>query len=122
MKFVRIVFRIVCGSAAVALPQIALAGQPPGQVGAFQAIYDFCSKVDSGQEHSFDKEAKSLYAGLTPSQAGALRASAEFERGYKVLAGVLPQLSAGDATQACQGISGASRTEPDEGWGKREHH
>jgi hypothetical protein len=114
------VFRFVCLSAAAALPQLALAAQPPGQVGAFQAIDDFCSKVDPAQHSAFSKEGNSLYAGLTQEQITALRASAEYQRGYKMLSAVLPELTNGDAYQGCQVISGSSRATPDEGWGKRD--
>jgi hypothetical protein len=114
------------------LPQLALAALPPGEAGAMQAVFDFCSKVDPKERQDFDKQADSLFKGLTPRQIAAIRRSADYTRAYHMLAAVLPDLR-DDAVAACQAISGGheprheprhesgpeSRPEPRQGWPER---
>lgn len=72
---------IACLSLAV-VPGLALAEQLPGEVGALNAVYDFCAKVDSAQRADFERHADLLFKGLSPSKVAALRASPEYQRGY----------------------------------------
>jgi hypothetical protein len=88
------------------LPQLALAAPPPGEAGALQAVFDFCTKVDPQERQDFDKQADSLFKGLRPRQIAAIRASAEYQRGYQMLAKVLPELTNSEAVPACHAISG----------------
>jgi hypothetical protein len=104
---------VICCCTAVLLPQLALAARPPGEVGALQAVYDFCTNVDPTERKDFDKEADALFRGLSPAQVAALRQTAEYRRGYRTLAGVLPDLRGNDAVLACRAISRGS--EPSDG-------
>jgi hypothetical protein len=88
------------------LPQLALATNPPGEVGALQAVYDFCGKVDPAKRREFERNADALLTGLTPAQVAALRKSTEYKRGYHMLQGILPDLKNSDAVVACGAISG----------------
>src|ERR1700745_2732877 len=88
------------------LPQLALAADPPGQLGALQAVFDYCVKVDSTQTAKLEHQVGMLLKGLSPAQVAALRKTAEYQRGYKMLAGVLPEVKGNDAIEACQAISG----------------
>jgi len=97
MKFLR----VVCVPALALLSQIALAAEQPGQIGAMQAIFDFCGKVDSSQRARFDLEAKAEYGGLTAGRIAALHKSSEYQRGYNLLSSVLPNLTANDAMSGC---------------------
>jgi hypothetical protein len=98
-------FRAVFLYAAVAfLPQLALAARPPGEVGALQAVFDFCAKTDPAQRGDFDRQADSLFRGLTAAQIAAMRQSSEYKRGYQMLAGILPGVN--QPVQACHAISG----------------
>jgi len=97
---------LVCWSALAALPQLALAADPPGELGALQAVYDFCAKVDPAQSKDFGNQAGLLFKGLTQRQINAIRGGAEYHRGYQMLTGILPELQKSDAVQGCQAISG----------------
>jgi hypothetical protein len=100
-------FQAVIGCLAIGLlPQLGLAAEPPGEVGALQAVYDFCAKVDPSEAKNFEKRADSLVRGLSPAQVAHLRQGAEYKRGYHMLASVLPELKGNDAVVACQAISG----------------
>ncbi len=99
-------FRTAVGCFAIALlPQLALAA-PPGEAGALQAVFDFCTKVDPAEGKNYDKQADALFKGLTPGQISSLRQSTEYQRGYRLLAGSLPEIKGHDAVLACQAISG----------------
>jgi len=91
----------VCWCTVAALPQLALAARPPGQLGALQAVFDFCSKVDPAQQAAFHTEAKDEYRGLTPNQIAAIRNGSEYKRGYNLLSSSLPNLKADDAKSGC---------------------
>lgn len=99
-------FRAVIWCCAMAfLPQLALAERPPGEVGALQAVYDFCVRIDPTQRGDFDRQADALFKGLTPAKVAALQQSAEYRRGYQLLAAALPDIKGKDAVTACQAIS-----------------
>jgi hypothetical protein len=91
----------VCWCSVAALPQLALAAKPPGELGALQAVFDFCSKVDPAQQAAFDREAKAEYHGLTPNQIATIRSGSEYKRGYNLLSSALPTLTPSDATSGC---------------------
>jgi len=100
-------FQLVTGWLVLAaLPQLALAVNPPGEVGALQAVYDFCGKVDPAKLRDFESNADALLKGLTPAQIATLRNSTEYKRGYHMLEGILPELKKDDAVTACVAISG----------------
>ena len=113
-------FPTVIWFAAVAvLPQLTLAATPPGEVGALQAVFDFCTKADPKQHEAFDRQADALFHGLTHQQIAALRKTSEYQRGYQMLAGLLPGLRNNDAVEGCQAISGGHDARI--GWVKRPH-
>lgn len=94
------------------LPQLGLAADPPGEVGALQAVYDFCFKADPSQTKKFEKDADELYRGLSPARITALRQSSEYKRGYHVLASVLPEVKGEDAVVACAALRGVPAPPP----------
>ncbi len=109
-------FRAVVGCFVIALlPQLALAARPPGEVGALQAVFEFCAKVDPAESKDYDKQADALFEGLTPRQIASLRRGAEYHRGYQLLAGTLPAFKGQDAVLACQAISDVPKHEAKHG-------
>ena len=107
-------FRAVvsCFAIIVFLPQLALAARPAGEIGALQAVFDFCVRVDPSEGKDFDKQAVSLFKGFTPAQIAALRKSTEYRRGYQLLAGSLLAFKGQDAVLACRAISDVPHVEP----------
>ena len=90
---------------AVLLPHLAQAAAPAGELGALQAVFDFCSKTDPGQKRDFQRLADSMFAGLTPARIETIRKSSEYARGYRMLTSVLPGVN--DPVHACRAVSGA---------------
>jgi hypothetical protein len=99
--------------AVAALPQLALAAKPhAGELGALQAVFDFCSKVDPVLQAAFQMEARAEHQGLTPNQIAAIRNGSEYKRGYKLLSSALPNLSADDAKSGCVALLPSVATLP----------
>jgi hypothetical protein len=109
MRFRSVVW---CFATIAFLPQLALAARPAGEIGALQAVFDFCGRVDPSEGTDFAKQADSLFKGFTPAQIAALRRSTEYRRGYQLLAGSLPALKGQDGVLACQAISTVPHIEP----------
>jgi hypothetical protein len=103
---------VVCLSALVALPHFAVAATPPGEMGAFQAIYDFCAKVDPRQRKDFDIQADALFRDMTKPQIASTRKSTEYQRGYKLLSSVLPKLTSDDAMSGCAALVPTKSAKP----------
>jgi len=104
---------------AALLPQLASAAYPPMPSGAWQGIYDFCGKLDPKEREDFNREAKSLFTGLSPQQITALRENGDYKRAYQVLVAVMSQLTHDDALKACQNLAGEHSSR--DGWVKRSH-
>jgi hypothetical protein len=104
----------------VLLPQLALADVKPDnqELGALQAVFDFCGKVDSQQRPAFEAQADGLFRHMTKQQATTVRASGAYKQGYQTLTKVLGEMPKSDALPACKAISG-SHTARD-GWEPRE--
>lgn len=90
---------------AVLLPHLAQAAAPAGELGALQAVFDFCSKTDPGQKQDFERLGESMFAGLSPDRIARIRKSSEYARGYRMLTSVLPGVN--DPIHACRAVSGA---------------
>jgi hypothetical protein len=110
---------VICCFIAALLPQLALAAPPPVRAGAWQAIFDFCTKVDPKEHRDFDEQADALFSGLTRHQIETIRESEDYKGGYEVLTAVLSTLSTDDAAKACQSISGDHRPRREE-WDEHE--
>jgi hypothetical protein len=92
--------------AAAALPVLAQA-QPPvsaPELGAAQGVFDYCSKVDPGNEKQFDRQAKLLFKGMTERSVQEARHSAAFQNAHKTLESVLAEIPLSDAIHACKSI------------------
>jgi hypothetical protein len=105
---------------AALLPQLALAAPPPARAGAWQAIFDFCTRVDPKERRDFDEQADALFNGLTRQQIETIRETEDYKGGYEVLTAVLSTISADDGVKACHSISGDHRPRREE-WDEHEH-
>jgi len=91
---------------AVALAQLAQA-QPPSnahELGAAQAVFDFCSKVDPADAKLFDKQSKRLFQGLSEKSVDQVQMSHPYTDAHKTLESVLSELPLDAARAACKAI------------------
>ena len=96
---------VVWAAVVVAMPQLALAGTSNEDLGALQAVHDFCTKIDPSHAKAYERQADALFAGLTPRQVSEIRGSSPYKSAYEALTGVLPELPKDAATvKACSAI------------------
>jgi hypothetical protein len=113
-------------SAAVLIPHFALAGDaeasanefprishsaparsraPIAQdLGAVQAVVEFCSKLDPEDKRQFERQGKQAAPKISEDGAEAARRSADYHAAHGFVASVLRGLSAPDAARGCSGI------------------
>jgi hypothetical protein len=105
--------RHVVWSLIAALPQLALAGTSSEDLGALQAVHDFCAKLDPSHAKDYEKQADALFYGLTPKQVSAIRGSSQYKTAYASLTSVLPELPNDAATvKACSSILSSNHNRP----------
>lgn len=96
---------VVWAAVVAALPQLALAATSNEDLGALQAVHDFCSKLDPSHAKQYERQADALFAGLTPKQVSEIRGSSPYRSAYEALTSVLPELPRDAATvEACTAI------------------
>jgi hypothetical protein len=96
---------VVWAAVVAAIPQLALAGTSNEDLGALQAVHDFCTKIDPSHAKAYERQADALFAGLTPRQVSEIRGSSPYKSAYEALTGVLPELPKDAATvKACSAI------------------
>ena len=99
------VVRLLALPAVAALPQLALAATPPGELGALQAVYDFCVKADPAHANDFQGKSAGLFEGFRQPVVVQIKGSGEYERGYNMLARVLQGLPNDQAVIGCAAIT-----------------
>ena len=105
--------RHVVWSLIAAFPQLALAGTSSEDLGALQAVHDFCAKLDPSHAKGYEKQADALFHGLTPKQVLAIRGSSQYKTAYQSLTSVLPELPNDAATvKACSAMLGSKSNRP----------
>ena|SRR5215472_5849692 len=77
-------FRIVCLSAVLALPSLALAtlALPNDAFGKIEGALDFCSKADPKSATKYQEKKKLLVQGASEKEVAEARASKEYKEGY----------------------------------------
>ena len=96
---------VVWVAVIAAIPQLALAGTSNEDLGALQAVHDFCTNIDPSHAKEYERQANALFAGLTPKQVSEIRGSSPYKSAYEALTTVLPELPKDAATvKACTAI------------------
>jgi hypothetical protein len=106
MNIRHVVFWSVVASAA--LPRWGLAAESREQIGALQAVFNFCATLNPSHAKEYEKHGDALSHGLTPQQLVQIRASAAYKDAYQSLGVALGELPNDAATiHACEAILGA---------------
>lgn len=75
-----------------------------GQLGAEQAVLDFCSRVDSSDEKGFEAEGRTAFAGIRSDSIEKIRASAQYKDAYAQIGSVVGELPSSEAVQGCKSL------------------
>jgi hypothetical protein len=86
------------------LPPVRVQGPNYAQLGAEQAVLDFCSRIDSGDEKQIDAEAKLLFAGIREDGLEKARRSTQYKNAYTTITSVVGEIPLPEAVQGCKDI------------------
>jgi len=110
---------ILIGTTLAALVPLANATPPQAltalELGATQAVLDFCAKVDDGEKKDFDELGRRELARLSPQKAGEFKNSAQYQQGYTALQNVLARFSPDNARAACRAVPPEARGKTGDG-------
>jgi hypothetical protein len=94
--------------AIAALPRWGLAAESREEIGALQAVFNFCATHDPSHAKEYEKQGDTWTHGLTLQQLLEIRASAAYKDAYRSLGVALGELPDDAATiHACEAILGA---------------
>ena len=94
--------------AIAALPCWGLAAESREEIGALQAVFNFCATLDPSHAKEYEKQGDAWTHGLTLQQLLQIRASAAYKDAYQSLGVALGELPNDAATiHACEAILGA---------------
>jgi len=115
--------RILVLIAAAALAQVEYAKAadphhaPPGprsgptvrlpyydQLGAEQAVLDFCSRVDSGDAKQYGAEARTLVNGIGDDGLKRIRGSSQYKKAYAAIGSAVGRIPLQEAIHGCKDI------------------
>ena len=86
------------------LPPVRVQGPDYAQLGAEQAVLDFCSRIDSTDLTAYEAQAKIVFAGIREDGLEKARASSQYQSAYATLASVLGEIPLPEAVQGCKGL------------------
>jgi hypothetical protein len=96
-------FRIVCLSAMVALPPLALAKLPApnGVLGTVEGALDFCAQADPGSVSKYQEKKKAFVQGASGDELAEARASQEYKEGYNSATDEMGKQPEDEAKKSC---------------------
>lgn len=89
---------------ARSLPPVRVQGPNYAQLGAEQAVLDFCSRVDSGDAKQYGAEAKTLFAGIREDGLEKARVSSQYKNAYATIGSAVNEIPLAEAIQGCKDI------------------
>jgi hypothetical protein len=97
--------RIVCLSALLALPNLALAKLPPNSaLGQVEGTLDFCAQIDPRSAAKYAEFKKALVQGEPEKDVAEARKSSEYKEAYDAISEALGKTSKDEAMKACTSL------------------
>jgi len=104
------ILRIVCLSALLALPNLALAKlPPPSALGQVEGTLDFCAQVDPQSAAKYQEFKKALVQGEPEKDVAEARKSGEYKEAYDAIREALGKTPKDDAIKACTSLVGPKK-------------
>jgi hypothetical protein len=104
------IHRILCLSAAIALPQLALAKLPPNSsLGQVEGTLDFCVQVDSPSAAKYEEFKKRLVQDVPEKEVAEVRKSTEYKEAYDGISEALGKAPKDQAVKACTSLLGSKK-------------
>src|SRR6266436_9728925 len=96
---------ILCLSAAIALPQLALTKLPPKPaLGQVEGTLDFCTQVDQRSATKYQEYKKILIQGVPEKEVAEARKSTEYKAAYDTIGEALGKVPKDQAVKACTAL------------------
>jgi hypothetical protein len=86
------------------VPRARPQGPNYAQLGAEQAVLDFCSRVDSGDAKQYGAQAKTLFAGIREDSLETARGNSQYKNAYATIGSAIGQIPLPEAVQGCKDI------------------
>jgi hypothetical protein len=97
--------RIVCLSALLALPNLALAKLPPNSaLGQVEGTLDFCAQIDPQSAAKYQEFKKALVQGEPEKDVAEARKSSEYKEAYDAISEALGKAPKDEAIKACTSL------------------
>jgi len=97
--------RIVCFSALLAFPNLALAKLPPNSaLGQVEGTLDFCAHIDPQSAATYQEFKKALVQGEPEKDVAEARASSEYKNAYDAIGEALGKAPKDEAIKACTSL------------------
>jgi hypothetical protein len=95
--------RILCLSAAIVIPQLALAKLPlPNDAfGKVEGTLDFCAQIDSRDAAKYQEQKKLLVRDVPEEEVAAARETTEYKEAYAWIGEELGKMPKEKAVKAC---------------------
>jgi hypothetical protein len=96
------IHRMLCLSALLALPTLALVKLPPNSsFGQVEGTLDFCAQVDPQSAENYEKFKKALVQGEPEKDVAEARKSSEYKDAYDAIGEALGKVPKDKAVKAC---------------------
>jgi hypothetical protein len=96
------IHRILCLSAVIALPQLALAKVPPNSaLGQVEGTLDFCAQVDPQSAAKYEERKKLLVQGEPEEEVAESRQTTDYKEAYDAIGEALGKVPKDQAVKAC---------------------
>jgi len=102
------IFSIVCVSAALAVPQLAVAAQPPApaDLGQMESMLDSCATAKPKDAENYKKQRKKLTEGVPEAEVTKIRESDTYKEAYKAIQERFQQASSDEVDETCNVFAG----------------
>jgi hypothetical protein len=96
------IHRILCLSALIALPQLALAELPPNSaLGQVEGTIDFCAQVDPQSAAKYEERKKLLVQGQPEKEVAEARKTTEYKEAHDAIREALGKVPKDQAVKGC---------------------
>ena len=99
------IYRILCLSMAITLPQLALAKLPPNSaLGQVEGTLDFCAQADPQSAAKYAEFKKALVQGEPEKEVAEARKSTEYKEAYDAIGEALGKVPKEQAVKTCTSL------------------
>jgi len=96
------IHRMLCVSALLALPNLALAKLPPSStLGQLEGTVDFCAQVDPQSADKYQERKRLFVEGEPEKDVAEARKSSEYKSSYDAISEALGKVPKDKAVKAC---------------------